>query len=250
MLINRRIITVITIAGLIALNAKLVFSIEKSNSFTMFDSKTISYFYNPFPLNVGSDIFQIGGSFTFAPIPLIENEYPIPSFDLQYKRCIFENHDLDATFTTNIFSNLIHLGLQRNFNIGNFCIGVSNHIGGFFGFLTYEGQFDYNTAYSIFYLPTLRFGYKFEYFSITASFSASYLIKTSSKVSDVKEMSLDYKWNDYFCTIAIEQPFMKNQLVSLGLSFSYTRTTFQTWMLYNTIDEYMTASEFFFAFQL
>ena len=214
------------------------------------DTNTISYFYEPYPQKVGSSIFQIGGLFTFVPTPLVEDEYPIPSFDLDYKRGIHEFASFDARFTTNVFSNILHFGILGNMNTGRFSYGISNHIGAFYGFLTYEGQFDRNWAYSIFYMPTLRFGYRFDDFSISTSFSAIYLLKTASKVSNMNEISIDNTWNDYFVTFAIEQPFLKEQKISLGMSILFTRTPYQVWMLYNTIDEYMIEPEFFFAFQI
>jgi hypothetical protein len=214
------------------------------------DTNTISYFYEPFPQQVGSSIFQIGGLFTFVPTPLVEDEYPIPSFDMDYKRGIHKYASFDARFSTNVFSNILHFGILGNNNIERFSYGVSNHIGAFYGFLTYEGQFDNNWAYSIFYMPTLRLGYRFDDFSLSTSFTAIYLLKTASKVSNMNEITIDNTWNDYFVTFAIEQPFLKEQHISFGMSILFTRTPYQTWMLYNTIDEYMLEPEFFFAFQL
>ncbi|MBM2815127.1 MAG: hypothetical protein HW421_1889 [Ignavibacteria bacterium] len=214
------------------------------------DLNNISYFYEPFPQSVGSSILQLGGSFTILPIPLVENEYPVPTVDLQYKRGLYKNLSIDATFSTIALSNILHFGLQWNMNTGRFSYGVSNHIGGFYGFMTSEGQFDYNSAYAIFYMPILRFGYRFDNFSISTSWAATYLMKCVSKVSDLSAININNTWNDFFCTIAIEQPFLKQQHLSLGISMSYSRSPYQAWLLYNTIDNYLFAPEFFFAFQL
>lgn len=214
------------------------------------ESNSVSYFYEPFPQEVNTSIFQIGGLFTFVPIPLIENEYPIPSVDFQYKRGVFNNVSFDTRFTTNVYSNILHTGFQYNFNIYRLSFGLSNHLGLFAGFLTYEEQFVNNWAYSIFYLPTLRFGYRFDGFSVSSSFAGIYLLKTVSKVGNYKLINIDNQWNDFFFTFAIEQPFIKKQHISIGFSILYTRTPYQAWMLYNTIDEYLIEPEFFFAFQL
>ena len=60
----------------------------------------------------------------------------------------------------------------------------------------------------------------------------------------------EHSINDYWCTWAIEQPFLRSVHLSIGMSLGYTRTPYQTWMLYNTVDEWLFAPEFFFAVQL
>jgi hypothetical protein len=56
--------------------------------------------------------------------------------------------------------------------------------------------------------------------------------------------------NDFYCTLVVEQPFLRSLHLSVGLSVGYSRTPYQTWMLYDTIDEWLFAPEFFFAVQL
>jgi hypothetical protein len=180
----------------------------------------------------------------------MENEYPAPALDLQYKLGLFEKISLNASLSTNIFSNLLHTGIQWNTNSSRFSFGFANHLGCFFGFFNTEGQFDKNSAYAIYYLPILRFGYRLEDFSITMSWAASYIFKSTSRVSGLKSPGPQHTINDYFCTIAIEQPFLKHSLVSIGLSLTYSVTPYQTWMMFNTIDQRLFIPEFFFAFQL
>lgn len=211
---------------------------------------SVSYFYEPYPQKVGESILQIGGSFTLLPIPVMENEYPAPALDLQYKLGLFEKFSLNASLSTNIFSNLLHTGVQWNTNSNRFSFGFANHIGCFFGFFNTEGQFERNSAYAIYYLPILRFGYRLDDFSITMSWAASYIFKSTSRVSGLKAPGPEHTINDYFCTIAIEQPFLKHSMVSIGFSLTYSVTPYQTWMMFNTIDQRLFIPEFFFAFQL
>jgi hypothetical protein len=56
--------------------------------------------------------------------------------------------------------------------------------------------------------------------------------------------------NDYYCTLVVEQPFLRTLQLSIGLSLGYARTPYQTWMFYNTVDEWLFVPEFFFAIQL
>ncbi len=234
----------------LCIHSKIAYCQNSNSHDLIIDTNTVSYFYEPYPQIVGSSIFQIGGSFSFIPTAVVENEFPIPAIDLQYKSGVFNNISFDATLSTNFFANILHLGPQGNYNFGRYSIGLSNHIGAFYGFLTYEGQFDQNWAYSIFYMPAIRLGYRFDDFSISSSWVSAYLLKTVSKVGNMDEIQIYNGWNDFYCTIAVEQPFLKQQQLSLGFSLAYTRTPYQSWMLYNTIDEYMLSPEFFFAFQL
>jgi len=210
----------------------------------------VVYFYEPYPQQVGSAILQLGGSLTLLPAPVVEDEYPTPALDLQYKRGMFKNISLVGSLSTNYFTNLLHIGIQLNLAKNDFSFGVENHLGGFAGFISIEGQFDNNSAYAIFYMPILRMGYRFANFSVSMSWAASYIFKSVNKVSSLKTKGPENNWNDLFCTLAIEQPFLKSSLISIGLSLTYSRTPYQSWLLFNTIDEWLFVPEFFFGFQL
>jgi hypothetical protein len=214
------------------------------------DSSFIPYFYEPFPQQPGKSIFQIGGSFSLLPIPVVENEYPIPAIDVQFKHGIMKNVSLVSSLSTNYFSNLLHVGLQWNSNSSHLSLGLANHLGGFVGFISSEGQFEENSAYALFYMPIIRFGIRTEEFSVSMSFTAAYILKSVSKVSDLEAAGPTGTWNDFFCTLAIEQPMFKRTIISIGLSLAFSRSPYQTWLLFNTIDQYQFVPEFFFAIQL
>ena len=222
----------------------------QNNTFDNSDSSFNSYFYEPFPQQIGTSIYQIGGSFSLLPIPVIENEYPVPAIDFQVKYGIFKNISLLSSFTTNYFSNLLHFGLQWNSNNSRFSYGIANHLGGFYGFITSEGQFEENSAYALFYMPILRFGLRTNEFSVSMSFTAAYILRSTTKVSDLKAAGPTNTWNDFFCTIALEQIIFKRTIVSIGFSLAFSRTPYQSWLLHNTIDQYQFVPEFFFSFQL
>lgn len=212
---------------------------------------TICYFYEPFPLAPGSHVFQLGGSFSLLPYPDMEQELPIPALDVQYKRGLFSHLALDGTLSTNIFSTLLHAGPQLQTKINRFSCGVADHIGGVYSFIKREKVFDRVDAYAIFDMMILRFGYRFDDFSVSVSFVATYVFKSRSYVNGLKAPGgPERSVNDYWCTFAVEQPFMKSLHVSVGMSVGYTRTPYQTWMLYSTVDEWLFAPEFFFAIQL
>ncbi len=208
------------------------------------------YFYEPYPLEKGTYLLQLGGSFTLLPIPIIEVEFPVPAIDLNYKHGIFKNVSLVGVLSTNYYSNILHTGLQFNTIFSPFSIGVANHVGTFAGFINIEGQFDKNEAYAFFYMPILRLGWRMKNTSVTASFVASYIFISETKISDIDTPGPQGKWNDFLCIVALEQPIFKETLLSIGLSFTISRTPYQVWLLFNTIDQYQYVPEFFFSFQL
>ncbi|PKL86032.1 MAG: hypothetical protein CVV22_05740 [Ignavibacteriae bacterium HGW-Ignavibacteriae-1] len=210
----------------------------------------VRYFYEPFPLEKGTYLLQLGGSISLLPIPIIEVEFPVPAIDLNYKHCIFKNVSLVGVLSTNYYSNILHSGIQFNTNFSQFSIGVANHVGTFAGFINIEGQFENNTAFAFFYMPIVRLGWRMNNASFSASFVASYIFKSETKVSDIDTPGPQGNWNDFFCTVALEQPIFKETLLSIGLSFTISRTPYQAWLLFNTIDQYQYVPEFFFSFQL
>ncbi len=222
-----------------------------SSSLQTTEPAPVHYFYEPFPLEPGSDVFQIGASFSLRPYPDMEQELPIPALDVQYKRGISANAAIVGNLSTNIYSNLLHAGIQLHVGHGRLSCGLADHIGGVYSFIKREQVFDKVYAYAVFDMLILRLGYRFDDFAFSLSLVATYVIKSGSQVNDMKiPGGPEGSVNDYWCTWAIEQPFLKNLRLSVGMSLGYTRTPYQTWMLYNTTDEWLFAPEFFFAVQL
>ncbi len=202
-------------------------------------------------MEVGSSIFQIGGSASLLPYPDAEAEIPIPGLDIQYKRGIATHVTYVGSFSTSIFSYLVHTGLQWNVKVERFSVGIANHVGVAYGFISRANQFDDVQAYGLFDMALLRFGYRFDEVSYSCSFVMSYVFKSNSFVNSIEaSVGPQRTINDYYCTLVVEQPFLRNQLLTIGISLGYARTPYQSWMLYNTVDEWLFVPEFFFAFQL
>jgi hypothetical protein len=211
----------------------------------------VYYFYEPFPMAPGASIFQLGASFSLLPYPDAEQELPIPAFDVQYKRGIAEHVAVVGSLSTCIYSNLVHAGIQWNTVLGRFSCGLAGHIGGAYGFITRENLFDDVEGYALFDMLILRLGYRFDDFSLSCSLVASYVMSSRTYVNGLEASAGPQNTvNDYYCTLVVEQPFLRSLHVSVGFSLGYARTPYQTWMLYNTIDEWLFSPEFFFAVQL
>jgi hypothetical protein len=208
------------------------------------------YYYEPRPMSSGQHVIQLGVSFTILPLPVVEDEYPAPMIDAQFKYALSSAFCLAAVGSTNIFSNVLHGGLQWNTAIDRFSIGAALHAGGFYGYMSTEGQFDRNAAYALIGIPMLRVGIRLDDFALSTSLGASYVIVSGTTVSGMRAAGPTRTINDVFVTIAVEQPFIGSTMASVGITLSYARTPFHTWMLHNTIDAYLYTPEFFFAVQL
>ncbi len=211
----------------------------------------VYYFYEPLPMESGASFFQVGASVSLLPYPDSEQEVPIPGLDVQYKRGLTESLSLAGSFSTSIFSYLVHGGLQWNTRLDRFSLGLAGHAGFAYGFITRANLFDDVQAFGLFVMPILRCGYRFDAFVVSCSFVLSYVFRSASYVNGLEaSVGPQYSINDYYCTLVVEQPFMRDQHISIGLSLGYARTPYQSWMLYNTVEEWLFVPEFFFAIQL
>ena len=212
---------------------------------------TVQYYYEPRPLVPGTSVFQLGGSATLLPEPVVEDEYPIPAIDVQYRLGLGSQWSLVTSGSTNFFSNLIHGGPQWNESWGPFSLGIAGHIGGFVGFISAEGQFDDAWAWAGVTIALLRLGWRIDDdYAVSATGAASYIIHSESNVADVNARGPSGTWNDLYLTMAVEQPFLKETYVALGFSLTYSRTPYQTWLLFSTYDQRLFVPEFFFSVQL
>jgi len=211
---------------------------------------SVQYYYEPRPLIPSTSVFQIGGSATLLPEPVVENEYPVPAIDVQYKLGLAGEWSLVTSGSTNFFSNLIHGGLQWNRAWDRFSLGIAQHVGGFMGFISAEGQFDNSWAWAGIGVTLVRAGFRLDDYALSVTGAASYIIHSESNVADVNAQGPNGTWNDLYLTLAVEQPFLKESFIALGFSLTYSRTPYQTWLLFNTYDQRLFVPEFFCAVQL
>lgn len=221
------------------------------SSFPLVDTSWLSprYHYEPWPLDVGQSLWTFGLSLTTLPQPVVESEIPAPAIDIQMKSGIMRNVSLVTTFSTNIFSNVLQAGIQWNNKSDRFSYAGGANIGVFGGWLSVEGQFDRNWAYAVALMPVIRTGYRFDEFSLSTTFSGTLILSAQTHVGSLQAQGTTSSVNDLFVTIAVEQPFLRSSIVSTGISIAYSRTPYQSWILFNTLDQYLLIPEVFVGFQ-
>ena len=228
----------------------LCVSITALSAQTQDDSTTYYYEYEPWPLPIHSSVLTAGVTVIILPSLLVEDEIPAPAFDLQYKYGIAEKATITASINTNIVANIAHVGAQWNDHTGNFSYAAGVSMVGFFGWLSIEGQFDNNWAYAVAASPLLRFGYRFNEFSVSGLFTVAYVLAAENRVSEFSIQGPVGTINDYYMKLAVEQPFLESMRVSLGLGITYSRTPVQAWIVANTIDVWVVLPEFCIGVQL
>lgn len=242
----RKLIIMLLFISSINLN---LFAVEIDSALAL--PKTNSYYYEPYPMKSGDWLWQLGASATLLPVPVTENEIIVPSVDLQFKMGLSKRFSLVSSLYTNVFSNVLHGGIQWNKNYGNFSIGLVGHLGVFFGWMDLDEVYEINTAYAFIGLPMIRTGYRFEDFSLTSTIGASFIIYGNSKISEINTVGIATKNpHDLFLTLTFEQPFLRRTLMSFGFSVFFDNSPYQCWLLYNTLDYKMFIPEFFIRFQL
>ncbi len=207
------------------------------------------YHYEPWPLDVGTSLWTFGLSLTTLPQPVVESEVPAPAIDIQFKKGVFEHVSLVTTFSTNVLSNVLQAGMQWNDRTDRLSYAAGVNVGVFGGWLSVEGQFDRNWAYAVALLPVLRTGYRFDEFSLSTTFSGTVVLSAQTYIGSLHAQGTSSPFNDLFITAAIEQPFLRSSFISMGISLAYSRTPYQSWILFNTLDQYLLIPEVFVGFQ-
>ena len=212
---------------------------------------SLYYYYDPRPLPSGRSVCNLGISFSLLPAPLVEQEVPAPTIDLQYKRSLNSWLAFYGSLSTNYFTNILFTGLRLNTGDDAFSFGIGDAFAFFAGYVDLGGEFDKNTAVAIANLPVMQFGHKFENVAVSLSVSASYVLYADTHIGSLEDrIRLRSRFNDIYFTLAVEQPFFGDVRVTTGLSVAFSRTPYQIWMLYNTFDQYLVIPEFMFLFQL
>jgi hypothetical protein len=207
------------------------------------------YVHEPWPLPSGQSAWMIGATMTVLPQPLVENEIPAPAFDMRARYGLPENFALVGRLNTNIINNMLSLGGQWVYTIGRFSVAVGDAFTGFYGRLD-QASFNANTGMALATVPFVRLGYHGPDFSFSITGDAMYVITAKTTIDDIENTTVRQPWNSGGLTFAVEQPFFNTSEITLGMNLSWSRNPWQTWLLYNTFDEFMMYPEFFVGFAL
>ncbi len=217
---------------------------------TRAQDSVVHYLYEPLPLTAGQSVFNLGMSLSLVPAPIVEQELVAPTVDFQFKYGLTSYFTFYGGISTNYFATLVGGGLQFNNGDHEFSYSGGCAIIGFAGVMDMGGEFSKNTAGAFALLPTFRFSRRFGDVALTMLVSASYILYADTHVGSLENKNIQANFNDLAFEFAIEQPFFGKTYVSLGIGFTYSRTPYQIWMLYNSFDQYLVVPATFFSFRL
>jgi hypothetical protein len=189
-------------------------------------------------------------SLSLIPAPIVEQELVAPTVELQVKYGFSSHFTAYGGISTNYFTNLVGGGLQFNNGGPDFSYSAGCAIIGLAGIIDMGGEFSRNTAGAVALLPTVRFSHRFGDVALTMLVSGSYVLYADTHVGSLENKNIQSHFNDLAFEFALEQPFFGHTYVSLGIGFTYSRTPYQIWMLYNSFDQYLVIPATFFSFRL
>lgn len=210
----------------------------------------VHYLYEPLPLGAGENVWNLGMSLSLIPAPIVEQELVSPTVEFQIKHGFSPRFTAYGGISTNYFTNLVGFGLQYNNGDEDFSYSGGCAIIGFAGTIDIGGEFDRNTAGAVALIPTARFSHRFGDVALTLLVSGTYILYADTHIGSLEDRGVRARFNDIAAEFALEQPFFGRTYITLGIGFTYSRTPYQTWMLYNTFDQYLVVPATFFSFRL
>lgn len=212
-------------------------------------SKTADFINYPALMESWDYSIAIGASVTSLPIEVVEEEInrsPIIRFDSRL--------GLPARFSTSFrfYSNyLVNSGtLGFDFNLFDSKASANLGVDGsmWFGHLNLDAI--QLKARGLTVSPNLSLGVRFEDLLLSSKFEVQF---ASIWTDDGEEAPLGrkrYPDKGLAMQLNLEQPLWNNNWTLLALKLNYTKFYYQTWLSYNSLDEYLLYPEIIFAFVL
>lgn len=191
--------------------------------------------------------YSVGIGVTALPLAIVEDEVnQSPIIRLRGKVGLPIGFSIDLSFFSNYLSNYGELGIEKNIVNDKFSLSGGLSTAGWFGHLNMPAIQLKSRGMNL--MPYLSVGYDFDDFQISSRFDTQYSIIWTD---DYEEQYLGRRIYDdlgYGLQIAIEQALWGNNRTALGMKVNYAKFYYQSWIAYNTIDQYFFFPEMFFEF--
>jgi hypothetical protein len=199
-----------------------------------------------YPLQVPEEAYWKSVGFTaVAPPPEITEALQIrwPALDYHALYGLPYGFSLDGRLASQVLQNRIAVGPRWASTVGPVAFSVGYDFAYWFGVLKVSG-FD-SKGHGWQGGANFSLGYKLGEVAMTAKAEllADFSATTYQGDSEVSQNSKAMSGAAF--TFAMEQPFYKDQVLSLGFRAIYTKFYWQTWSLYSTFDRYLFFPEIF-----
>jgi hypothetical protein len=190
------------------------------------------------------------GLTSVAPPPEITEEFQVrwPAFDYHTLYGLPSGFSLDGRAAVQVLQNRISVGPKWVSTLGPVSFSLGWDIAYWFGFLK-VGGFD-SKAHGWEGNPNISFGYDFG--NVAATFKTEVLSNYSfvSYQGDLELSSTAKFYSGIAFSFILEQPFWKDQYLTLGFRAMYTKFYWETWSLFSTFDRYLFYPEIIVGFIL
>ena len=205
------------------------------------------YLRSPEPLESGELVVATGLSITVLPQILVEGEFrQAPLLDLRARYGLPGQFSLEGGVRTNVLTNFVDLQARYAVDLDPFYLGAHYRVGWWYGFATFQG-FDI-VAQSWLNFPGIEFGTRIDDVRLSVAADIAYVTSLNIETEGISTTETTNELNGYSVGMAVEQPFIGDQSVTLGLRIHYTRSLYQAWLAFPTFEERLFYPEFTFEF--
>lgn len=217
--------------------------VEIDSAATTEEIEAEDFLHYPAGLEYGEFRGLFGVSITILPKILVEDQIrqsPLVTGQLRFGLPL--NFSVEGALSTNIIANYVTLGPRWGLDFGRFAFGLSAKLGYWYGFAPIEG-FDI-VATSWMNIPGVEFGLRLD--EVRTTLRAEALIVTALRITsdDIETRTSKNEVAGYALDFRIEQPFWGNSSTALGLRLNYSKTMYQAWLAFSTLDVYQIYPEF------
>jgi hypothetical protein len=195
---------------------------------------------------------SLGAVFTSTPPELTEEiRLTLPAVDFNIQKGISRQFFLNGRVQTQFLQSNVALGARWAKPINNrWFVSVGDDFAGWLGTLQIKDVFD-SEAYGLQNFPNASLGYRLtRELQISAKAEAILDVYYRSSAGGLSVVTPGWRGNGFAFTFMLEQPFYKQQHVSIGLRAAYSRFNWQFWSLYSTFDRSLFYPQLIFNFIL
>jgi hypothetical protein len=211
--------------------------------------KAKPFMYYPQRLPEGAWLRSAGLTAVAPPVEITEEmQVRWPAFDYHTLYGLPSGFSLDGRAAVQVLQNRLALGPRWASAVGPVSFSLGYDLAYWFGFLNVAG-FD-SKAHGWQGSPNISLGYDFGDFAATVKTEMMVDYSVATFQGDLEVSSNSNVNTGVAFTIALEQPFYKDQYLTLGFRAMYTKFYWETWPLFSTFDRYLFYPEVIVGFVL
>ena len=171
------------------------------------------------------DQVEAVSSWIYAPLFTYHAKYGLPY-----------GFNLNGSVSSNIITFQFRAGPQWGYDFGDITLSLKPDIAYLFGQLNKFGFKSKVNAWNG-YL-TLLLGIEFEKFTLTLTAGIERILSIRQIADDIETSNTKNLLAGYYFTIMVEQPLWKDNFMTLGVRFNYSRFYWPAWAVFPTWDRF------------